>query len=346
MGMLSRPSFAFHVLALACALASGLALAQTATVAPPAPTPTIAPAAPIAPTAPTAPASPPAPEVSPAKPLPASADSLAQLNAVLWMQQTLEYKAVSQSVYAAATRMLPAAVKQRTWATLERGPAKKRRAAVVLDLDETALDNSAYNAWKVRADQPYREGDWQAWMALQAEQPVPGVLAFTLAAKRAGADVFYITNRECHAEGADPCPAKAHTMARMARLGFPRASDPAAFLFKNEEPGWASSDKSPRRLRVLQTHRIVMQLGDDLRDFLPMACVDQLRGPPVKEKVKAACDVGKAEQAMQAFFGQSWFMLPNPSYGSWEKGVPAKVEDKLKALQVPAAWSAPGSGPK
>ncbi len=270
--------------------------------------------------------------------------SLAQLNAVLWMQQSIEYQAVTQSVYAAATRALPQAVKARTWATLERGPATRRRAAVVLDLDETALDNSAYNAWKVREDMPYREGDWQAWMAQEAEQPIPGVLAFTLAAKKAGADVFYITNRECHAAGGDPCPAKTHTMARMAKLGFPRANDATAFLFKNELPEWASSDKSPRRLRVLQTHRIVMQLGDDLRDFLPLRNVDLLRAPAAND-ADAQSEIDRAKQAMTAFFGSRWFMLPNPSYGSWEKGVPTQVADKLKALQVPAAWSAPGSGP-
>lgn len=309
--------FSLAPLLLAGALASGAAMAQTA--------PTASAAAASAPAAST-----------PAAAGTVSVTSLAKLNAVLWMQQTIEYRAVTQSVYQAATGALRQAVGQRTWATLERGPAKKRRAAVVLDLDETALDNSPYNAWTVREDRPYTEPDWQAWMAQEAEQPIPGVLAFTLAVKKAGADVFYITNRECHALGADPCPAKTHTMARMAKLGFPRANDPTAFLFKNEQPDWASSDKSPRRLRVLQTHRIVMQLGDDLRDFLPLASVDRLRA---KQADPAA------EKAMQDFFGKRWFMLPNPSYGSWEKGVPTQVADKLKALQVPAPWSAPGSGP-
>src|SRR6218665_2548095 len=159
----------------------------------------------------------------------------------------------------------------------------------------------------------YDEPSWQRWMALEQAAAVPGALEFTQRAARRGIAVFYVSNRECGPAGeADPCPAKRHTLANLARLGFPRADDPTALLLKHEKPDWGS-DKSSRRQLIARTHRIVMLFGDDLRDFLPVAAAEQLlageAGPELRQRLSQ--------------FGRRWFMLPNPMYGSWEQRLPA-----------------------
>lgn len=255
----------------------------------------------------------------------ASDNTTAQLNSVLWTQQSLEHQQAAVMAYSGASSMLQSAD---GWATVEQGPATAGKRAVVLDLDETVLDNSAYNAWLIQRDRAYDETSWQQWMASEEAAPIPGALEFTRQAEALGIDVFYISNRECVPVPADSCPALTNTRSLLARLGFPRADDAGAFLLKGQESGWTGSDKGTRRQRVAQTHRIVMLVGDDLRDFLPTASVERLRkGEPDTQA-----------QAMLALMGRQWFIVPNPMYGSWEKMYPGTVSGKIALLKTPV-WN-------
>lgn len=270
-----------------------------------------------------------------AQPAP-SPDSLAQVNGVLWTQQALEHGAVSMAMYRAAGAALVAAAKVPTksaakagaWATLETGPASTGRKAVVMDLDETVLDNAAYSAWLAKTDQHYVEPTWQDWMALRQAKALPGALEFVQLAAKLKVDVFFITNRECVPMDADPCPALEHTRRNLLALGFERAAQPEAFMLKKQRPEWDSSDKASRRQLVAQTHQIVLLVGDDMGDFLPVAKVAALRaGTPDAETARAMTQLGKR-----------WFVIPNPMYGSWEKAVPKDALGRLGALQGPEGW--------
>jgi acid phosphatase len=274
----------------------------------------------------------------PAPPTP-TPDSLAQVNGVLWTQQAVEHQAVSLAMYRAASAALVAAakgpaksyIKAGAWATLETGPASTGRKAVVMDLDETVLDNAAYSAWLAKANQHYVEPTWQDWMALRQAKAIPGALEFVRLAAKLKVDVFFITNRECVPKDADPCPALEHTRRNLLALGFERAARPEAFMLKKQRPEWDSSDKTSRRQWVAQTHQIVMLVGDDMGDFLPVAKVAALRaGTPDAE----------TDQAM-TLLGKRWFVIPNPMYGSWEKAVPRDALGRLGALQAPEGWGAP-----
>lgn len=261
-------------------------------------------------------------------------DTGSLLQSVLWLQQSLEYRAAAAGVYHAASDRLESARTLPGSAALEDQPAARgRRPAVVMDLDETALDNSAYSAWMVRQAKPYDEGSWQAWLAQQAALEVPGAAAFTQLAARKGVDVFYVSNRACVPDGADACPAKAHTLANLARLGFARAV-PQALMLKGERPDWGS-DKSTRREEIARTHRIIMLLGDDLRDFLPPAAVEQLRGGTAPAEL----------QQRMKLFGSRWFMLPNPMYGSWENGLPADPALRRARLRIPDGFPTTPAAP-
>jgi 5'-nucleotidase (lipoprotein e(P4) family) len=297
----------------------------------------------------------------------ASADSLdsrENLNATLWMQTAHEYAYSTAQVYGAATRVLPEA-KDFASALVDAGaPEAVQDAppAIILDLDETVLNTSRYAAGLIGNGQRHTEAAWEAWVASasQASAPadlVPGALAFLRAARAQGYRIFYVTNRACPAAGRrasyphPACPQRDSTVAMAQRLGLPFADDPAAFLFRNDQDGWEGGDKSPRRRFLAGANKVVLLFGDDLGDFLPRAEVNALRAQRSPDRL-----VG-AEGVPLARFGRQWFLLPNPSYGSWEVALAnceasdkdsqacyeARLRDKYRRLIPPLLVPVPAS---
>lgn len=254
------------------------------------------------------------------------------LNSTLWTQSAHEYRYNTTQVYRQAKAALDAALRRRGTAALEQqGQSGLNRLppAVVLDLDETVLDNSAFQGHLISRGVGFNEEDWARWLQLRQATAVPGALEFARAASRAGVKLFYVTNRACASPGT--CPAKAATMDNLRALGFPRASDPSAFLLRNERPEWAASDKSSRREAVAQTHRIVMLLGDDLQDFMSTERAQALRAGRDAE----------AAAAYDRLLGVRWFVLPNPMYGSWERSFSGGLAGRYAALRVATLGSPP-----
>jgi 5'-nucleotidase (lipoprotein e(P4) family) len=241
----------------------------------------------------------------------------------LWMQTAHEYRYNAEQTYLMARSQLKSAISKAGSASLEQqaaGHFSKLPPAVVVDLDETMLDNSAFQAYLIQRGEDYKDPLWDQWVGLRQAQAVPGALAFARAVSQSGAKIFYITNRKCAAP--TDCPAKAATMANMKALGFPRASDPSAFLLQNEKPEWAG-DKVTRRQAVAQNYRIVMLLGDDLQDFMSANQAKVLR---------EGTDTSSTD-AYSKLIGQRWFVLPNPMYGSWKRALPADLPGYYGALK-------------
>lgn len=255
--------------------------------------------------------------------------SISQVNSVLWTQQSIEHQAVTAAVYRAASTALLSLAKQGGWASLEKGPANSGRKAVILDLDETVLDNTPYNAWRVQKGEDYVEDKWQEWIALKSASVLPGAVEFIKLAKKLNVDVFFVSNRLCRASATDPCPALAATRENLVNKGIERVADADAMLLKGQMPAWSASDKSSRRAHIAQTHQIVMLIGDDMGDFLPVDKVAALRaGSPDIETARAMKQLGKR-----------WFVVPNPIYGSWEKAVPTTTALRIGALKAPPEWA-------
>lgn len=247
-----------------------------------------------------------------------------QLGSVLWMQRAPEYALVARSVFRAAQDALPAALAQPGSAAKEQAalPADAP-AAVIVDLDETMLDNSAYQAYLVATGRNYQPHTWDEWVAAKGARAVPGAVEFANAVMASPrTTIFYVSNRSC--PGAAPCPAKTATMENMRALGFPRADDPSAFRFKGERPD-SRGDKVGRRTEIGSQYRIVMLVGDDMRDFLPSEDADLL----------AKGDPAVTEGALR-LIGRRWFVLPNAMYGSWAERLGANVPDLGSHLQTPA----------
>jgi len=261
------------------------------------------------------------------------------LNAVLWMQTAHEYALLAAQTYAAAARALPDA-KALPVALADPDippPAQDTPPAIVLDLDETVLETSRYGAGLLVAGRQHREVDWAAWVDRGEGGLVPGALDFLRAARDQGYRIFYVTNRTCPDGGrgeAYPhpaCPQREATVALARRLDLPFADDPKSFLLRNDQTGWESGDKSPRRRFLSRSWKVVMLVGDDLGDFLPRDRVQALRAQrPAGQTVGESAPLPIA--AWRERFGTQWFLLPNPAYGSWETSLaPCAVPDRESA---------------
>ena len=236
-----------------------------------------------------------------------------QVNATLWMQRAAEYEMSTMQVYRLATERLATTIAAPGSAALEQQSFDPQRlaampTAVIVDLDETVLDNSFYQARRALTGGEYDEASWQIWMREASAPAIAGSIDFLQAASRAGHKIFYVTNRECRAADArpdDPCPARTATLRNLQALRLPNAAEPGALSLRRERPEWESSDKTVRRKWIAESYRIVALVGDDLRDF-------------VDRPIYAA---RAAELA--PLLGTRWFLLPNSMYGSWERGITA-----------------------
>jgi acid phosphatase len=153
---------------------------------------------------------------------------------------------------------------------------------------------------------------WDAWLAKRSAPAVPGAAEFIRAA-RAMTDpsgrpvrVFFITNRECapRAGSAASCPQQDDTLANLESLGLGAPTLTDDLMLKGERPEW-ESEKLVRRQAVAGGYRIVLNVGDDLADFLP-----DVRRATVAGRDAARC-------AREDWWGRRWFLLPNPMYRSW-----------------------------
>ncbi len=239
------------------------------------------------------------------------------LNAVLWVQRAQEYRANSLQTWRAAAAQLDRALADPSWTALlpEEGGSNQSarlKPAVVVDVDETVLDNSPYQARLVRDGGSYDDVSWDAWVAEGKAGAVPGAVAFAQAAAAKGVTMIYITNRTEHMKDV--------TLANLRRLGFPVAGDDVFLGLDKYVPGCEQegSEKACRRQLVAQQYRVLMQFGDQLSDF-----------GAISANTQAGRDA--LLQAHQDWFGQRWWMLSNPTYGGWE---PAQFNN---------AWSLPES---
>ncbi len=259
-----------------------------------------APAAPEMPTAPTATPATPAPGVA------ALAEGSAvrsddRLGGVLWVQTSAEYRALALATFARARTELDRALADRSWtAALEQqGEIADLPPAIIADLDETLLDNSPYEADRIRLGGRFEPVSWNAWVTRARAKAIPGAAEFVHYAAARGVTVFYVTNRAAVLEEA--------TRVNLAALGFPLAGDRDTLLMPGERPDWGS-DKSPRRAEVARSFRILLLVGDDLGDFVSGA-----RARPEER-------IALAEHHTERWQRQ-WILLPNPYYGSWERAL-------------------------
>jgi len=222
-----------------------------------------------------------------------------RLNATLWMQQAVEYKAATDGVYTLASIRLAEALADPAWTAVpdvQSGDFSDLPPAIILDADETVLDNSAYQAGLIKTGDVYSSESWNAFANAAVSSAVPGAVAFTRAAAASGVKVFYVTNRDAVTEEG--------TAKNLAALGFPMGGNVDTLMTRGEQPDWTSR-KGTRRAAIAKDYRVLLLLGDNLGDF-----TDDYSGSPEERRA--------VYEAHSAHWGRDWLMLPNPAYGSWE----------------------------
>jgi len=222
------------------------------------------------------------------------------LDAVLWMQRSVEYKATTMGAFALARLRLDQALADPSWTALVpkelSTPYQSLPPAVVLDVDETILDNSGYQAWNAVKDTTFDPKTWTSYVNTVTSLAIPGAVEFSRYADSKGVKVFYVSNRTAEEEPA--------TRKNLERFGFPLDGSIDTVLTAREKPDWGSA-KGVRRAFIAKEYRVLLNLGDNFGDF-----VDEYRGTEAER-------LAVLEQH-RSRWGREWIMLPNPTYGSFE----------------------------
>jgi 5'-nucleotidase (lipoprotein e(P4) family) len=208
--------------------------------------------------------------------------------ATLYQQASGEARALEYQTYMLARMLLDRDLGNRRI---------KMRRAIIVDVDETILDNSRYQGMLIKKGVNYPEG-WTDWCNRAEATSIPGALDFLKYAHARGVRVFYITNRKI-AE-------KDGTARNLKALGFPEVNDETLLVRTNTE----TDTKEPRRQSVASRYHVVLLMGDNLNDF-----------SDVFEKSKTVAARLEATEKNRSQFGTHFIVLPNAMYGDWENAV-------------------------
>ena len=250
------------------------------------------------------------------------------LNAVLWMQRSVEYKASTITAFALARIRLDQAMADPNWTAAPKeqtGAYQTLPHAIVLDVDESIVDNSAYQAWMTMNDTTFDPKTWNAFVNTVTSLAIPGAVEFAKYADARGVKVFYISNRTAEEESA--------TRKNLEKLGFPMGGNVDTILMTRKQPDWGSA-KGTRRAYVAKNYRILLNVGDNFADF-----VDEYRGTEAERL--------KVFEQYKERWGREWIMIANPSYGSFESApfnhdFKLSADDRRKAKRaVLDAWPGP-----
>jgi len=202
---------------------------------------------------------------------------------VLWQQTAGEYQALCYQAFNLAKLQID---------NMLANQIDPSTSAIVVDIDETTIDNSPYQAELILKGEQYHSDTWNDWCRLLQAEAVPGALEFMKYAKEKGFQLYYISNRKEEVE--------AETIENLKKIGFPMADKEHVFIRTDE------SSKLNRRAMVEENCEIVLLIGDNLADFS-----ENYEGLSMEER-SSQVDNDKA------MFGVNYIVLPNPMYGDWE----------------------------
>ncbi|PIE85942.1 MAG: 5'-nucleotidase, lipoprotein e(P4) family [Bacteroidia bacterium] len=206
--------------------------------------------------------------------------------ATLWFQKSAECRALQRQTYRMAQMMLEQNLKTSTC---------KKKKAVVMDVDETILDNSPFEGYLIRNGLIYTLELWQKWTAKADAKLIAGAGEFIKFAKSKNVEVFYVSNRRVNEVDA--------TLKNLKKYDLPY-TDTLHTYFRTDE-----SSKTARRNLIKKNYEILMLIGDNLTDF------DDLY-----KTRKADSGFGDVDSTAE-MFGSKYILLPNPMYGDWEKTI-------------------------
>jgi acid phosphatase len=215
---------------------------------------------------------------------------------VLYQQTAAERLAGSLQTFRSAKQALDKALLDPAWSALPGQNVQGKKPAIIVDVDETVLDNTAYEARMILDGTKYPEG-WISWGKEAAATEVPGAKNFLNYAASKGVTIFYVTNRVVELKEA--------TKKNLTNLSIHWDQTMETVLMRGEN-NW-DSDKGPRRTLVGNEYRVLLMVGDNLGDFVD-----------AKDNNLSPSNRANIVEDYADYWGAKWFMLQNIAYGDWE----------------------------
>lgn len=242
-------------------------------------------------------------QINKTTPLPQNIAITGKLFASLYQQRASEYRALCLQAFNIARLRVD-----------ENVTSSGKPRAIITDIDETILDNSAYEVHQTMQGKDYESATWHQWTDRSAADTVPGAPSFLKYAASKGITMFYITNRDERE--------KASTLLNLQKFNLPNADNDHLFVRQG------ISSKEARRQQVAATHDVILLLGDNLADFSSM-----FDKKPIEEREQNT-------NHLAAEFGKKFIVIPNPVYGDWESSInkynytlsPAQKDSVIKSL--------------
>ena len=166
-----------------------------------------------------------------------------------------------------------------------------KKLAVVIDIDETILNNTPYNEMLIDSSKTFNQKSWSKWVNKKIATPVPGSLKFLNYAELMGVELIYLSNSKI--ENYNP------TMENLISAGFP-FDDKTIMLLRDE-----NTEKTSRR-NSLSDYEIILMLGDNLSDFSSIF------------ENKSNIERTKSVDSLSNMFGDKFIIIPNLIYGDWD----------------------------
>lgn len=206
--------------------------------------------------------------------------------ATLWYQKSSEMKALYYQCFNWA--------KLRVEMDVLKNPSKLKKA-VVVDIDETMLNNSPFEGKCINTGKSYTSESWSNWTSQINAKALPGAVEFSKFAESKGVEVFYISNRSVDEFDV--------TLKNLQKENFAFADSAHLLLMTN------TSSKTARRDIVKENYEIILLIGDNMGDLSEIF---------EDRSANFGFDLVDEQRSM---FGEKYIVLPNPMYGSWEKPI-------------------------
>ncbi len=238
------------------------------------------------------------------------------LYALAWKQTSAEYRALYHQGFNIARMHVQNALAQQQ-------PGDKP-LAVITDVDDTVLHVLSYWGHLINSNKDFFEDPvWDQWIAEDLVTAAPGALEFLQFCEDNNVEVFYVTSRD---QGE---PTLSIALSNLQSVGAPFVDEAHVTALRE------SSNKEIRQNEIMQSHNVVVMLGDNLNDF--------------RRKYYVRGDIDGRIAAMEEdkhLFGMQYVMFPNPTDGHWLAAIfgdsepPASAENRdiLRQAATRSAW--------
>ena len=240
-------------------------------------------------------------------------------NSLLW---ATAYKQTAAEFYALCHQAYNLARMRIDIALAEYKPGD-RPLAVITDMDDTILHALSYWGHLINEGRDFfDDAIWDEWLPNNLITAVPGSLDFFNYCVSKDVDVFYVTNRNQGARTFE------YALAHLRHLNFPIDSEDKLFVFRE------SSDKTPAKDEIEETHDVALMLGDNLNDYRRdyyVTGIDERRSLMERDRDD---------------WGTKFVLIPNPTDGHWVRAIfgesePAPTDENRQILKNAAtrvAW--------